>query len=118
MTPPQRWKCCFRLRHCFDFHFWFFHSSRWPSEKDPDGSNRWRYKNPAIDQLVEAGRSELDVAKRKAIYGEAQRIIAQDLPILPLWHEDNVVLSNVDVQGYAISPNAGLTGLAAASKSP
>ena len=101
-----------------DFYYWFFHSSRWPTAKDPDGSNRWRYANPALDRLVEAGRRELDVAKRKAIYAEAQRLIAAELPILPLWHEDNVVLSNVDVRGYTIVPNARFIGLVTTSKSP
>lgn len=101
-----------------DFHYWFFHSSRWPTAKDPDGSNRWRYKNPEMDRLVEAGRSELDPAKRKVIYADAQRLVAEDLPILPLWHEDNVVLANVDVQGYTIVPNARFVGLIGTSKSP
>ena len=31
-------------------------------------------------------------------------IVADDVPIVPLWHEDNVVLSNVDVEGYTITP--------------
>jgi peptide/nickel transport system substrate-binding protein len=94
-----------------DFYFWFFHSSRWPTPKDPDGSNRWRYKSVEIDRLVEAGRSELEVGRRTQIYAEIQRIISEDLPIIPLWHEDNVVLSNVDVQDYTIVPNARLVGL-------
>jgi peptide/nickel transport system substrate-binding protein len=101
-----------------DFHHWFFHSSRWPSAKDPDGSNRWRYKNPEVDRLAEAGRTEVDPERRKPIYGELQRIIADELPIIPLWHEDNVVLANVDVQGYQIVPNARFIGLVGTSKSP
>jgi peptide/nickel transport system substrate-binding protein len=99
-----------------DFYFWFFHSSRWPSAKDPDGSNRWRYANPRMDHLVEAGRSELDLGRRTALYAEAQRIAAEDLPIIPLWHEDNVVLHNVDVTGYQIVPNARFVGLISTSK--
>jgi peptide/nickel transport system substrate-binding protein len=99
-----------------DFHYWFFHTARWPSPKDPDGSNRWRYTNPEVDRLAEAGRAELDPARRKVIYGELQKIVADDLPIIPLWHEDNVVLSNVDVQGYTIVPNARFIGLARATK--
>ncbi len=101
-----------------DFYFWFFHSSRWPSPKDPDGSNRWRYTNPEMDRLVEAGRAELDVSARKALYAEAQRLAATDLPVIPLWHEDNVVLRNVDVKDYQIVPNARFVGLAGTSKSP
>jgi peptide/nickel transport system substrate-binding protein len=101
-----------------DFYFWFFHSSRWPSDKDPDGSNRWRYKNPEMDRLVEAGRAEMDPQKRKPIYADAQRLAAEELPIIPLWHEDNVVLSNRTVTGYQIVPNARFVGLIGTSKSP
>jgi peptide/nickel transport system substrate-binding protein len=101
-----------------DFHHWFFHSSNWPTDQNPQGSNRWRYKNPEMDRLVEAGRVELDLAKRKLIYAEAQRIVAEDLPIIPLWHEDNVALMNVQLQDYTIVPNARFIGLVGASKSP
>ena len=38
-------------------------------------------------------------------------MVAAEVPIVPLWHEDNVVLTNVDVQGYTITPNARLVGL-------
>ena len=69
-----------------------------------------------MDRLVEAGRSELDVARRKQLYGEAQRIAAEDLPIIPLWHEDNTVLTNIDVTGYQIVPNARFIGLIGTSK--
>ena len=99
-----------------DFYFFYFNSVRIPDAKDPDAGNRWRYRNAEVDRLTVDGRHETDPARRKVIYGEVQRIVATDLPIIPLWHEDNVVLSNVDVQGYAISPNAGLSGLATATK--
>lgn len=101
-----------------DFYHWAFHSSRWPSPKDPDGGNRWRYKNTELDRLVEEGRRELDRDKRKQLYAEAQRIVAEELPIIPLWHEDNVVLANVDVRGFQIVPNARFIGLVGTSKSP
>jgi peptide/nickel transport system substrate-binding protein len=100
-----------------DFYFFYFHSERIPDAKDPDGGNRWRYRNADVDRLTAAGRRETDRAKRIEIYAQVQRLVARDLPIVPLWHEDNVVLSNVDVQGYAISPNAGLFGLVTARKS-
>jgi peptide/nickel transport system substrate-binding protein len=101
-----------------DFYFTYFHSVWIPSEQNPDGYNRWRYSNPEIDRLTEAGRRELDLEKRKAIYAEAQRIVAEDVPVIPLFHEDNVVLTNVDVQGYTITPNARLIGLRDAWKRP
>lgn len=101
-----------------DFYFMYFNSSRIPTKDNPDGGNRWRYTNPEVDRLTADGRKELDQDKRRAIYREVQRLVAADVPIVPLWHEDNVVLSNVDVQGYVMSPNARLGGLPSAFKQP
>ena len=100
-----------------DFYFFYFNSVRIPDQKDPNAGNRWRYRNADVDRLTVDGRREMDRGKRIEIYKEVQRLVARDLPIVPLWHEDNVVLSNVDVQGYTISPNAGLFGLVTARKS-
>ncbi|HET7502275.1 MAG TPA: ABC transporter substrate-binding protein [Kofleriaceae bacterium] len=94
-----------------DFYFMYFHSSWIPTADNPDGFNRWRYRSAPVDQLTLAGRQELDRERRKQIYAEVQRIVAEDVPIIPLWHEDNVVLTNRDVEGYQITPNARLIGL-------
>jgi peptide/nickel transport system substrate-binding protein len=99
-----------------DFYFTYFNSSRIPTKEYPDAGNRWRYKNARVDELTEAGRRELDREKRRALYDEAQHLVADDVPIIPLWHEDNVVLAHKDVSGYEILPNARLTGLAKAIK--
>ena len=85
---------------------------------NPDGFNRWRYRNAEVDRLTTAGREELDRDKRIQIYAEVQRLVAGDVPIVPLWHEDNVVLSNIDIQGYTITPNARLIGLRDVTKRP
>jgi peptide/nickel transport system substrate-binding protein len=94
-----------------DFYFMYFHSSWIPSPGNPDGFNRWRYRNAEVDRLTTAGREELDPQKRYQIYAEVQRQVALDVPIVPLWHEDNIILSNVDVTGYTSTPNARLIGL-------
>ena len=99
-----------------DYYFFYFHSGRIPDERNPDGGNRWRYANPEVDRLTEAGRRELELARRKPIYAEVQRIIGTDLPVFPLWHEDNIVLSNADVQDYRMTPNARFIGLIGAWK--
>jgi peptide/nickel transport system substrate-binding protein len=94
----------------------YFHSSRIPSKDQPDNLNRIRYRNPEADRLIEAGRYELDLEKRKAIYGRLQRLLAEDLPILPLWHDDNVAVQNRDVEGYVVVPNARLTAISVVTK--
>jgi peptide/nickel transport system substrate-binding protein len=99
-----------------DSYFSYFHSSRIPRAGDPDVGNRSRYRNARVDELVEAGRRELDPARRAGIYAEVQRIVADDVPVVPLWHEDNVAIANVDLVGYATVADARLVGLVAATK--
>jgi peptide/nickel transport system substrate-binding protein len=94
-----------------DFYFMYFHSSWIPTPSNPNGFNRWRYRNATVDERTKQGREELDRDERIKIYSEVQKIVAEDVPIVPLWHEKNVVLTNVDVQGYRMTPNARLTGL-------
>lgn len=94
-----------------DFYFTYFHSSRIPDAKNPDGLNRWHYRNARVDELTMKGRAELDREARKAQYSEVQKILADELPVVPLWHEDNVVFTNRAVEGYTMTANARLGGL-------
>lgn len=99
-----------------DYYYFYFHSGRIPAASNPDGGNRWRYRSAELDRLVELGRQEPDIAKRKAIYHDAQHVVWRDIPIVPLWHEDNVVLTNVQLEGYTVTPNARYYGLVNATK--
>jgi peptide/nickel transport system substrate-binding protein len=56
----------------------------------PAGANRGRYRNAQLDALVDQGRVESDIAKRKAIFSQVQKLIAEDEPYLPLWFLDNI----------------------------
>ena len=44
-------------------------------------SNTQGYANPRVDELLELGGRELDVAKRKAFYSDAQKLLADELPV-------------------------------------
>jgi peptide/nickel transport system substrate-binding protein len=101
-----------------DFYFMYFHSSWIPTPANPDGFNRWRYRNAQVDRLTTSGREEIDQDRRKQLYAEVQRQVATDVPVVPLWHEDNIVLTNASVQGYTITPNARLIGLRNVTKLP
>jgi peptide/nickel transport system substrate-binding protein len=46
------------------------------------------YQNPKVDALIEQGKRETDVAKRKAIYSEIQMIVAEDTPFLMMMYWD------------------------------
>jgi peptide/nickel transport system substrate-binding protein len=94
-----------------DYYYAYFNSTRIPSAKDPDANNRWRYHNDDVDRWTYEGRHELDVGRQNSIYAAVQRQIAEDVPIVPLWHEHNIVLTNSSVLGYRIIPTARLNGL-------
>jgi peptide/nickel transport system substrate-binding protein len=70
---------------------WFFDSSRIPSP-ETEGANRWRYSNASLDALFELGRTRIGRVERRAAYEEAQRVLARDLPVLPLWQPDTVAV--------------------------
>lgn len=99
-----------------DYYYTYFHSERIPTPEELHLHNRWRYRDARVDALTIAGRQEMDRERRKTIYAEVQKILAAELPIVPLWHEDNLALMNVDVGGYRVFPNARFAGLAFVSK--
>lgn len=71
----------------------FFASDRIPGRGLGQGANRFRYSNPAFDALLEEGRRVTAREARVQAYRAAQRILAHDLPALPLWHEDVVAIT-------------------------
>jgi peptide/nickel transport system substrate-binding protein len=55
---------------------------------DPAGLgtfNAGRYSNPALDKLIDAIRIEPDLGKRRAMVGEVLKLVAADLPYVPLY---------------------------------
>jgi peptide/nickel transport system substrate-binding protein len=79
-----------------------FHSSQQP----PAGLNRVHYVNPEVDRLIDRASAAPAEAERKAFYTEAQRIIAADVPYLPLWYRTNVAVYQPDLDGVVLSPIA------------
>jgi peptide/nickel transport system substrate-binding protein len=77
-----------------------FSSKRFP----PDGANRGHYRNPRIDALVDQIRTETDREKRRALCSEVQKILAEDLPYLPLWFTDVVSVHRRSLGELHLSP--------------
>jgi len=86
-----------------DFFYEVFHSGQTP----PKGNNRGRYLNPDLDRLLEAGRITPDFSRRKAIYAQVQKRLAEDLPYVSLWHVNNVSIVHNRVNGYRQHPTGG-----------
>jgi peptide/nickel transport system substrate-binding protein len=78
-----------------------FDSAKFP----PQGANRGYFSDPRVDDLIAQGRKELDQTKRKAIYLQIQRILAEQLPSLNLWYLDNVLVHNPRVTNLTLNPS-------------
>lgn len=61
------------------------------SEEIPTAQNAWSgqnypaYANPGMDKALDAAERELDTEKRRALFGEIQKLYAEDLPALPMF---------------------------------
>jgi peptide/nickel transport system substrate-binding protein len=77
----------------------------------PEGFNRGHYSNPEVDELVEEGAREQDMARRRAIYGRVQAVLADDVPYISLWYPDNVCVAQRDVRGIALPPDGDFSFL-------
>lgn len=84
-----------------DIFEYAFHSGKFP----PHGANRSFYVNPSLDELINQGRSETDLAKRKAVYAQIQTILATDLPYINLWFLDNVLVHTKRVRNITLNPS-------------
>jgi peptide/nickel transport system substrate-binding protein len=90
-----------------DIYYQIFHSSSVP----PNGDNRGHYSNAGLDRLLEKGRTTTDITERKHIYGEVQRILAADLPYIPLWWWKNVIVKTSSLEGFVPYPDGDFTSL-------
>jgi len=50
------------------------------------GSNDGDYSNPKYDELVQKGATAPTVEEGNALFEQAQEVLFQDLPVLPLWY--------------------------------
>jgi peptide/nickel transport system substrate-binding protein len=71
----------------------------------PKGANRGRYSNPKLDALLKSAAAESDETVRRREYVEVQQILATDLPGIPLWYPDNVVIHSARLTNVTL--NAG-----------
>ena len=81
------------------------------------GLNRAGYTNSLLDAELEAARVG-DFAARRGHYAAALQILAQDLPTLPLWHEDDVAVLSTRLTGFELRSAGTFRPLADTSLRP
>ena len=81
-----------------DIFRYVFHSESTP----PVGANRGRYDNREVDSLILKAEQATKVAEKMVHYRKIQAKLLEDLPYIPLWYEDHVVVLNDEIEGYSV----------------
>jgi len=97
-----------------DVYYRIFHSTMQP----PTGTNRGAYANPEMNALLVAARATEDRTERRRLYAAVQQLAAEDLPVIPLWWAENVVVKNRTLRGFRPAPDGDLRSLASATFEP
>ena len=71
----------------------------------PAGTNRGRYRNAALDALMDNARTEADREKRRKLFSEIQKEVAEDAPYVSLWHQDNICVHRNRIRNVQLSPS-------------
>lgn len=72
--------------------------------KSDGGSNSGKFSNARLDELLGKGRLTFDHAERKAIYDEAQQIIAAEAAMIPVFHVSQTNVGVPGLTGYQVHP--------------
>ena len=84
-----------------EFFEFVFSSKRIP----PAGANRGRYRNAALDALMDQARVEGDREKRRKLFSEIQKGVAEDAPYLSLWLQDNICVHRARISNVRLMPS-------------
>lgn len=72
--------------------------------KNPAPPNYTRYKNASFDALLEKALAEQNDSLRYIYYRQADQLIMEDAPVIPLWYDKAIHLVQPSVKGF--KPNA------------
>jgi peptide/nickel transport system substrate-binding protein len=71
--------------------------------------NRSRYSNPELDKILAQATSTADRDRARQLYAQAQQIISNDVPMLPLWYWNNIVVAKKSVGSISVPPSGDWT---------
>jgi peptide/nickel transport system substrate-binding protein len=74
-------------------------------------ANRMSYYNPLVDCRLDLGVRTIGMEARGPLYREVHRLVARELPVIPLWHQQTTVVMSERLSGYTALPNMRLDGL-------
>jgi len=83
----------------------FFHSR---AAQPGSATNFSFYRNPKMDELLDAARRTENPQQRSELYTKALEIWEEDLPIIPLVHAEQLVVMRSEVTGFQLSPTGNI----------
>ncbi|OPA83737.1 ABC transporter substrate-binding protein [Pseudomonas fluorescens] len=90
--------------------------SAWSGRPDPDGDiyqfvackggqNDGHFCDPKLDALLDKARTVNDLAQRQALYFEALRLLADDVPASYLYFDPRIIAMRSDISGFVPNPD-------------
>lgn len=70
----------------------------------PNGQNRSRYSNPQLDELLNEAQTATR-ERRKEIFSQVQKTLAEDLPQIYLWYPSTVVVYRDRISNVKVDPS-------------
>ncbi len=71
-----------------DIYKYTLHSKYLP----PNGANRAHFTNKTVDKLLDKATIVYDLNIQKKIYAKVEKIVSREIPFIPLWYSDNIMI--------------------------
>nr|VFK78065.1 MAG: peptide/nickel transport system substrate-binding protein [Candidatus Kentron sp. SD] len=97
-----------------DIFKYAFHSASIP----PAGANRGRLIDAFADRIMDEAEAASNPTRQAALYRKLQEHLLAVLPYVPLWYEDNVLMTRGDITGYELTPDGNYDGLITVRRTP
>ncbi|MCK5876203.1 MAG: ABC transporter substrate-binding protein [Candidatus Marithrix sp.] len=91
-----------------DIFRYVFHSDSIPAN---GGANRGLLNNSNIDRLIEQAEQAVDLKTGAVLYRALQKEFFKELPYIPLWYEDHVLVTNKKIKGYTLAADGNYDSL-------
>jgi len=93
-----------------ELFYWVFHSNSIPGP-DKAGGNRVAYSSAMVDKWIEQTQIISDSKERAKLVYQIENQLAQDLPYIPLWFADEIVVHSKRILNFKPTRTGSLLGL-------
>jgi peptide/nickel transport system substrate-binding protein len=90
---------------------WFFNTRGIPREGG-EGRNRARYRSAEASALLDRASEVTSLDLRRELYAHVAEVMLRDLPVIPLWHEDQVAVVSGRARAFRLSAEGRWLALA------